>query len=108
MARYVCTNDCFDCRGVRRSPGDVVDYDESEHISKWFAPVATDGSAVEKVAAQRMTDAPNTLSELQREIAEPTPVLSEPEQVIAAMKQEKPKAPAKAKSTTASKSKTKK
>ena len=50
-----------------------MDYDADERVSKWFNPVATDGSAVERVAAQVRREAPNTLSELQKTLAEPEP-----------------------------------
>lgn len=99
MARYICTHDCFDQRGVRREPGDIVDYAEGEHVPKWFAPVATNGAVEEAKVNPVAKQQPETLFEMQMATQ------AQPEATLDAV-QEKPsvkkavKAKAKAKSTS--------
>ena len=65
MARYICTHDCFDQRGVRREPGDIVDYAQGEHVPKWFTPVQTDGAVEEAKVNSVAKQQPETLFEMQ-------------------------------------------
>lgn len=83
--RFVCHTKCVDSKGQRWRVGQEADWDRDDPFTKWWTPLA-------EAPVEEAVHEPQTLSELQRQIA--PPIVLPPEPVPEPVK-EAPKKPVK-------------